>query len=127
MRLSDAVVLGSTMIELKPANWHSCALGAAGRAVGILPDLKHPGKVVEHILDQWPWLEANHENRMCEIVTLFDQRVCRGEMTMDQLIEHIRQIEPPCECGVRDCVCARVEHLMPSSVEVVTEELEVAF
>jgi hypothetical protein len=120
VRLSSAMILGSTMVRLKPSSWHSCALGAAGKAVGILPNPDAPGKVVEAILDQWPWLEANNEQPMIEITTLFDQRVCRGDMTFDQLVEYVRQIEPPCPCGVRDCVCSRVEGLL----ETVTEPEE---
>ncbi len=127
MRLSDAMVLGSTMMVLKPQNWHCCVLGAAGRAAGILPNPDRPGIVVDIILDEWPWLASNNEERLCEIATLFDQRVCKGEMTLDALIEHVRQIEPPCECGVRDCVCARVEHLIPAVNERELELEDVPF
>jgi hypothetical protein len=127
VRLSDAMLLGSTMIELRPSNWHSCAIGAAGRAVGILPDLEHPGRVVENILDYWPWLEANHENRLCEIVTLFDQRVCRREMSLDQLIEFVRSIEPPCSCGSYNCCCTRVEQVMDEMRAEYAAAVEVEF
>ena len=123
MRLSDAMTLGSTLVRFQPGNWSCCAVGAAATAVGV----PHGEERVEGIREQWPWLTSNCDERLIELVTLFDRRVCRGEMTLDQLIEHVRQIEPPCECGVCDCVCARVEHLMPPSVEVVAEEVEVAF
>ena len=109
------------MVKLRPGYWSSCAIGAAGRAVGI------PVADVERILDEWPWLEVLQEYYLCEIITLFDERVCRGEMTFDQLVAHVAQIEPPCECGVRDCVCDRIEGLLPASVEVVAEEFEPAF
>jgi hypothetical protein len=113
MRLSEAMILGSTIVKLQAGCWTTCAIGAAAKAVGIKADrIGH----VEGILDEWPWLEANNEAALCEIATLFDQRVCRGEMTFDELCAYVRQIEPPCECGVRSCCCERVEELLCSVV-----------
>jgi hypothetical protein len=108
MRLSDAITLGSTVVKPKPGDWRTCAFGAATKAMGI------PAGDIDQIEDEWPWLEANCHEPLTEIIRLFDQRVCRGEMTLDQLIAHVRQIEPPCECGQFDCCCARVEDLLAS-------------
>jgi hypothetical protein len=118
------MILGSTIVELKPGNWNTCALGVAATAIGIPGDglLRVP-----RIRSEWPWLNADSDGPMREICSLFDQRVCRGDMSFDQLVEFVRQIEPPCECGVRSCVCARIEGLLPASVEVVAEEFEPAF
>lgn len=123
MRLSDAMVLGSTLVKMHPGCWETCAIGAAASAVGIPVDDAR----VESIIDEWPWLQANNDRYFMEILTLFDQKVCQHRMSMEALIAYVRQIEPPCDCGVRDCVCARVEGLMPPAVEVFTEELEPAF
>lgn len=43
-----------------------------------------------------------------EIMELFDNKVSTGHMTLDQLVEHVRSIEPPCgECCDFDCCCER--------------------
>jgi hypothetical protein len=106
------------MIELKSGRWDVCILGAAAQAVGIQIDSEGSNGFVERILDEWPWLEANDESPLVEILTLFDQRVCRREMSLESLIQHIRQIEPPCSCGVRGCVCERIEGLLESVPEL---------
>lgn len=107
--LSDAMMLGSTMIELKPCDWLHCAIGVAAQAAGI--DMEFAGRT-DRIRDQWPWLASNNDERMCEIMTLFDQRVCRGEMSFEALVQYVASIEPACECGVRDCVCERINGMM---------------
>ena len=105
MRLSDAMMLGSMMVSMKPGNWRACALGVAGTAVGIPV---HQKRRHEAICDVWPWLASNHDERLCEIVELFDQRVCGGDMTFNELVEYVRSIEPDCDCGTRNCCCNRV-------------------
>ena len=112
MRLSSAMMLGSTMIELKPCNWQNCAIGVAARAVGMEFPESFTESHLDRILDEWPWLRTNCDERLCEILVLFDQRVCRGEMTFDELCAHVASIEPPCDCGVRDCVCDRISGMM---------------
>ena len=102
MKLSDAILLGSTFVEMLPGCWDKCALGAAAQAVGIRPH--H-----EDICAYWPWLAVDDCGPMCTIAAWFDDRVCNGKMTMDQLIKAVRQEEPACgECNTRKCCCRSV-------------------
>jgi hypothetical protein len=123
MRLSDAIALGSTMVKMKPCMWESCPLGVAAKAVGVFPEgYSCHQEIADRIMDEWPWLRANEAEGLRKIMKLFDWRVCDGDLTLNDLIYFVRQIEPPCECGVRNCVCARVEGLL----ETVEELQEVA-
>lgn len=108
MKLSEAIVLGSVLVEMKPGCWSTCALGGAARAVGIPP-------TPESVLDQWPWLEPYAEAALTQIVTWFDDWVCEGEMTLDELADIVRRMEPSCgQCNVHDCPCETLH--MPRQV-----------
>jgi hypothetical protein len=142
MKLSEAMMLGSTTCKMEAGNWDSCALGCAGNAVGIeqtkypvnslLPDgVTPPWKA---IYNQWPWLEQNREDSSpvnyvmpngtfetrinylnCEflpaathIYNRFDSMVCKGLMTLEQLVDYVRSIEPECgDCNRFDCLCVQ--------------------
>lgn len=53
MKLSDAMVLGSMMAELRQGDWSSCALGVAGTAIGIPAFTSRRWQPIMHY---WPWL-----------------------------------------------------------------------
>ena len=123
MRLSDAAMLGSLMQRYEVRDWNSCFLGLAANAVGVprVSEIKATtiagmsgefacfdvsGRI-EGILAHWPWLASNENEHMYEITHLFDHG-----MPFDKLVEYVRTIEPPCECGVRECCCARMEYLL---------------
>jgi len=69
MRLSEAIMLGSTTCVLEAGDWNSCALGAACNALGVPADfigtevtlMKQKFRVREFIREDeiakyWPWL-----------------------------------------------------------------------
>lgn len=107
MRLSDAMMLGSVTCRMKKANWNSCALGCAGNAIGI-PNWGNVGRHRDSlILKAWPWLEQEcncKENGisavvgthcyMVHIFKKFDTDVCEGRMTLEALVDWVRQVEP---------------------------------
>jgi len=115
MKLSSALELGSVLGGMKPQDINNCALGRAADAVGI-PKQARPASTctrIDAIYDRWPWLAANNEEHGQAIMELFDHHVCKGTMTLNALIEHIKTIEPSCPtcCGF-DCCCARAEYLL---------------
>lgn len=98
MRLSEAINLGSTTVKMEPANISCCALGAACNAVGISDDADR----YSAMRARWPWLNSGGyvtaDGYSCRaataIYTRFDENVCGGEMTLEQLIDYVRSIEP---------------------------------
>lgn len=115
MRLSDAMMLGSVTCRMERYNWNSCALGCAGNAVGI-PNWGNRGHGRHNlILQAWPWLLEEcpcemciavsadrkkrapwmaHERYMDHITSAFDFQVSYGLMTLEQLIDWVRSVEP---------------------------------
>lgn len=98
MRLSTAMMLGSVTCKMVPGNWNSCAIGSAANAVGI-PNWGNEG-IGRHVLiwQYWPWLGS-----LCScgcgsfgshIWNAFDDNVCKGKMTIEQLIDWVRSVEP---------------------------------
>ena len=59
MKLSEAMMLGSTTCKMVRGDWNSCALGCAGNAVGIanFDTIKGEGRIFP-IYDYWPWLSS---------------------------------------------------------------------
>jgi len=116
MKLSEAMMLGAATCKMVPGDWNSCALGAAGNAVGIpqstigilniMDDLRDRAAWIS---DYWPWLESKNsfgDRWMTIIYTRFDFSVCPGYETLEQLADYIRSIEPSCgECNRFACIC----------------------
>lgn len=113
MKLSDSIILGSTTCKLKVGDLNVCAVGAAANAVG-LPLMKNSRDFsrLEAVYNYWPWLYGDNSSglrHMGEIAYLFDGQVCRGEMTLEQLADYVRTIEPECgECNQFKCTCKTV-------------------
>lgn len=104
MRLSEAMMLGSTTCKMVPGDWDSCALGCAGNAIG-LPSMRKTGMRIHHIVEAWPWLQRNRSGGI--IADKFDNQVCRGLMTLEQLVDWVRFVEPKCgDCNRYECTCA---------------------
>jgi hypothetical protein len=100
MRLSEAMALGRVTCVLEKGNWNSCALGCAANAVGI-PQWGNAGRDrYVPILAYWPWLDRPCPCGRCDcsaarhIWSMFDDKVCFSEMTMEQLIDWVRLHEP---------------------------------
>lgn len=100
MRLSDAIAMGRvTVEEMQAADITKCALGMACNAVGLDP--KMTGEDYEGVKAVWPWLSTivtapnGAPNYAITIIwRLFDGRVMAGRMTLDQLIDWVRSVEP---------------------------------
>lgn len=110
MRLSDAMILGSTMDKLELGDIDHCGLGVAGTAVGIPLSENLPQETWRSRLigERWPWLTSNEDKHGINIAWLFDYKVCTGKMTFDALVAYVKSIEPRCgECNTFDCCCTR--------------------
>lgn len=110
MKLSDAIVLGSTLDRM----WGpplgaigNCAFQAAAQAVGM--DRILSGKAIER---EWPWLNIpkrlelpckclnNVDSQIMQIIHVFNTHVAAiygdptPQMTFEQFIDWVRQVEP---------------------------------
>jgi hypothetical protein len=113
MRLSEAILSGACTISMEQGDIDSCALGGAANAVGV-PSCKEIGVSgrYKRILDVWPWLDARIDSGptyMLEITLKFDTDVCTGNMTMEQLVNYVRSVEPACHCNTFNCSCVMIK------------------
>ena len=122
MKLSEAMMLGSVTVKMEPHSIQTCALGAAGNAVGIPNgmDVLYRGAIylnrLYHIMNEWPWLKkACVCGRGCLVAgncvsTRFNDEVCEGKMTFEELVDYVRSIEPECgACNEFQCTCSKPE------------------
>jgi hypothetical protein len=100
MKLSEAMMLGYTMVKFDPRVYliegcgclSGAALAATGKEFGM-PD---------HILAEWPWLDvefdhplaAGMRSKALHIIDALAFAVERGEWTIEQAADWIRQNEP---------------------------------
>jgi hypothetical protein len=123
------MILGMQTLRFSPGDINSDILGAAANAVGVSP-AGEPGESIqaryEGLVDQWPWLarqipvEGEDYYRTClmEISYRFDQQVCGGKITLNDLLDYVRAIEPACgKCCNYNCACERAERLLQSTGE----------
>lgn len=118
------MMLGAVTCVLEPENINSCAFGAALNAMGV--EREAPGNGVSRYWELkqiWPWLcdpagGPALSVQACGIYQRFDWNVCRGEMTLEELVDYVRSIEPDCDCCRFNCDCAK-------TAEQVTEVLHV--
>lgn len=132
MKLSEAMMLGSVTCEMKAADLNVCALGAAANAVG-LPKKEdcYFGNRLHVISNRWPWIRETsngkhghsdeyvsrfggnpRESSWAEqIFYRFDRSVVwERSMSLEQLVDYVRSIEPTCgECNRFECTCAPEE------------------
>lgn len=99
MKLSEAIMAGSTLVRQCASPWpgdeaagKGCALTMAARAMG--------GSEYLDCFKFWPWLDTPEKNKtgshsFWQIVSRFDSEVCGGVMTLEQLVDYVRSIEPP--------------------------------
>lgn len=115
MRLSEAMMLGSTMCKMEEGNWDSCALGSAANAIGL--EKKHnTDERIDEIYSAWPWLRGG---QISGIWVRFDHCVVPGLMTLEQLVDYVRSIEPSCgECNRFECTCVKTEQHQTDSVQL---------
>jgi hypothetical protein len=105
MRLSDAIAVGRVLIQHPSAdNYCNCALGMGLAAVGKCKP--HPRLAYDAIMREWPWLgegvkspdwmkRYGYETMQAEftISHAYDM-VQFGVLTLDQLIDWVRSVEP---------------------------------
>lgn len=123
MRLSEAIMLGSATCRLVSGDIDSCAIGCALNAEGVA----RGGRERYHAASRnWPWIGTIIDGgsgrfyipeAMGNITRRFDNFVCEGTMTLEQLADYVRSIEPDCDCNRFNCDCkskqeapAEVEH-----------------
>lgn len=122
MKLSDAIMLGITMYELKPAAWFckdgGCLCGIALLAVNEEAPINLASAP---ILWEWPWLDkmfsvpplcvgpvtnalgdpygwvsyrVGGSERALAIISRMASQVKRGDITLEQAVDWIRSVEP---------------------------------
>lgn len=104
MRLSDAIAMGRVLVsELKAGSMDGCVLGMAAKAIGT-PTSGNMGDCFSKLERQWPWLRnevpegvvSTAGNWTGAIWYRFDIEVMiERTLTLDQLIDWVRTIEPP--------------------------------
>lgn len=126
MKLSDAAVMGSMITEMCRGSWSGCFLAAAARAVGISDweTDKKTSRLVRDIRKYWPWLTELYEevnpfrDHLGFIIDSYD-RLDSSAMNFEQLVVHVRSIEPDCgTCNRFRCTCVglRIEEV-PAAVQ----------
>lgn len=109
MKVSEAMILGST--TTKPTAYHldGCAIGMAGNAAGLAScrEAWAAGTVRRELLyAQWPWLRDDAEWGFIA-KTFNDDVMGRRVLSLDQLARCVREIEPDCNCNRFNCDCAK--------------------
>lgn len=112
MRLSEAIMLGSTLGErLSNYSWDTCLLGISCHALGTS---NHNNR---EAIRRWPWLRKIYTAPpdlhldSCysgeTILTSLCERIANGEMTIELAAEIVREIEPdePEMKGEKNAVC----------------------
>lgn len=114
MKLSEAMMLGSVTCKMEPMDINSCAYGCALNALGVPEEETRlqGGEIVfryEKVRRIWPWTtdDGFSMSRLGQSVyEKFDLEVCTGEMSLEQLVDYVRSIEPDCgECNRFECTC----------------------
>jgi hypothetical protein len=138
MKLSDAMVLGSVTCRMVAGDWNACAVGAAANAIGIPPQaVGTSGNDRERAISAaWPWLTRRSGEARCacafcpevswmqSITKRFDDKVCRGQMTFEALVELVKKVEPECVgCDSPGCTCGA---LMPMRMPVPNKQPYIA-
>ena len=127
-KLSEAIMLGSATCKMVAGDINSCAYGAALNAMGVEKapvendmDWFIDGQSrMEAIKQLWPWTYGNSPISISPLAQTiwqkFDDEVCGGKMTLEQLVDYVRTIEPECgECHRFDCLGHASEDVIAES------------
>lgn len=111
MRLSEAILLGDTLRRrdawvflqlLSDGTYCGCAIGGALLAVGDTREASSESFEIEPYIQCWPWLaemcpEGNSwvSKVGCNWAHGF-AAVCAGRLTIEQLADWVRSVEPAC-------------------------------
>ena len=121
MKLSEAMMLGDSLRKRDPRVYlggskgcrYGCALGGAVLATGY-----QTGQASEELMaERWPWLTDMESPHGCTYAAYIgcDSKagftaVIEGKITFEQLVDHVRSIEPECgECNRFQCTCVKAE------------------
>ena len=133
MKASEALILGSLMTGWEPFNLKYCALGMMANALNMpsgegrrfalgkmwpwLTEADNPwfrrhNRELVDMLKHLPPAVAMGERIVAAacpwswIATVFNREVFAGHMTLEELAEYIRKMEPECaECNRFNCHC----------------------
>jgi hypothetical protein len=101
MKLSDAILLGSTMHKLDPACWDGCLLGVSVRAVGATSNFFN-----DEAQRRWPWMVGKKvampdfsryphiSLEFTQVISWLDVEVNDGKVTLEQVVDWVRSVEP---------------------------------
>jgi|ERR1700722_1856827 len=100
MRLSDAMMLGSTLVKLNADAWNTCLLGVSVVATGGKDNWCN-----SECRARWPWIEiefvpppmidAGITPRCASaIISLLTVLVEKGAITLEQAVDWVRSVEP---------------------------------
>lgn len=107
MRLSDAILLGSTMMK-KWTNSFTLDCNGVGCAIGMaLTAVSHEGAATERNLPEyWPWIKGRefitppdgyghcYSGSMWKCVTYMFYSVIRGKKPLEWIVDWVRSVEP---------------------------------
>lgn len=109
MRLSEAIMLGSTQTHLSATNWDHCLIGMGFHALaGLQTDIciDDTGAPVEAYA-RWPWLQTfiqypppelvggiRGTGTASQIISGLAGRVVRGDVSLEAAVDWIRSVEP---------------------------------
>lgn len=115
MRLSEAIMLGATTCQPKAGDMNVCVYGMALNANGVpLAALNYQWDRYLEAARLWPWVYQSRPMPLIPFTALastvwsmFDNEVCAGKLTLEQLADYVRSIEPDCDCNRFNCDCAK--------------------
>lgn len=122
MRLSDAIATGRHLIE-KPdgSTFCRCAIGMGLAAIGHDFQEEVEGRWCSNVAAfgaatrEWPWLREKSPagEYWTRVISLWFYQVEARTMTLDELIDRVRAIEPPEteELAVNVQVCTEATHV----------------
>jgi hypothetical protein len=117
MELSEAILLGSTMVEVRRKALRGCALGMAAMATGHTMGwnfITNTIQVERAVKEHWPWLIeyevtcpvcTKNVTRLVDsmVIHLFDKHVMneRDPYTLDDLVAYVASVEAGVALQVR--------------------------
>jgi hypothetical protein len=110
MRLSDLILLGDSLrsrrywsyLSLDGGSTCGCALGGAALYLGADPgkNWNDKGAGDDILYTHFPWLDIHIE----AVISQRFAEVCHGEISIEELADYVRSIEPDCDCNRAEVV-----------------------
>jgi hypothetical protein len=98
MRLSEAMVLGSTLIQFDPGVFYIPSCGR-GCLIGFGEAAVYKGKELDlqRKFYLWPWLAnpvPGSSDNYCSAIGEMARAIRRGEKTFEEVVDWVRSVEP---------------------------------